>query len=1012
VRPALVASLWLVVAIAPAEAVEQAEAFIAGLNGRGLTDVVLDYLDHIESSRLIDDDFRQQIPYHRGVTLIDQARQTGARDERARLLAEAREQLDNYSRANPDRPEGIEARGALASALVEHAKRGQARGQRLPADERERLQEDARQLFDQARTMFESTETFYSDELAKLPKTLDPKKEQDLIDRRLLYRGRLAQARLLVAQSDYDKASTYPADSRQFRQLNESAAKALGAVFEQYSQWLVGFYANLYEGRCYQALGEYKKALGCYDNILAQPDGDPAFRRLIATGHRFQAECLIAQEQYDAAISNCETWLKKAHGMETQEPEWLAVRFRLADAYRAKAQSLDEENAQFRELIGEAREAYRIVSREPGEFQQEARAALTGLGGGRDTDEVPQTFVAAYDAGRAALDRLNQANAELREADGSDAAAVAELNDQVATAQADALRLFTLALSLADADVEVARLNEVRYFCCWLNYQAEDFYEAAILGEFVARRYSDHPAAAAAAKLAMAAYERLYALAVADGQTKQQTEFEAGRLAAMAEFITRRWPGSDDAEAAVGVLVNFALRNDRLNEARALVEDAPPDARQALELKLGNALWAKYVELSGQQATSDEENAASPDAIRSEAIELLSRGIEAARQSGDVTTSTAYAALYLVKALVSDGKYEQAVELLEDDAVGPLQLVSSNNAVASAAEYAASAYRSALQAYVSVQPPQGDKALDVMTKLEQSVAGDAQSAERLTSIYVALGVELQQQIEQLQNAGRDREAERVVAAFTEFLDRIANRQDGANWSARTWIAQTHFSMGEAMGPHSANGREYFARAEQAYQQMIDQADEDPAFAPSPLAVLAVKKQLGRAQRNVGEYQQALNTFSSILAEKVTRLDVQKEAAYTCQAWGEAGDVKWLLRAISGGLRQKSDGKNRIWGWAKIAAVVSRYKETNPTHRDTFFEAWLNTARCRYLAGTKTDGPEQKKYLAQAEATIRTMTQQYPDLGGDARRAEFETLARQIQQAQGRTPKGLDAYAAR
>ena len=50
-----------------------------------------------------------------------------------------------------------------------------------------------------------------------------------------------------------------------------AAAKELAAIYEEFarsSNAIVGLYARLYEGRCYQAMGEYQMALGCYEDIL------------------------------------------------------------------------------------------------------------------------------------------------------------------------------------------------------------------------------------------------------------------------------------------------------------------------------------------------------------------------------------------------------------------------------------------------------------------------------------------------------------------------------------------------------------------------------------------------------------------------------------------------------------------------------------------------------------------------------------------------------------------------
>ena len=41
-------------------------------------------------------------------------------------------------------------------------------------------------------------------------------------------------------------------------------------------------------------------ALGCYEDILAQPNVLPPFRKLIASAVHRKAEVLLAQEKFDA----------------------------------------------------------------------------------------------------------------------------------------------------------------------------------------------------------------------------------------------------------------------------------------------------------------------------------------------------------------------------------------------------------------------------------------------------------------------------------------------------------------------------------------------------------------------------------------------------------------------------------------------------------------------------------------------------------------------------------------
>lgn len=1016
--------VWLLLLLAPltnsASAKELSDAFLKGLREKGYYDTALDYLDHMESSRLASAEFRRLVPYHRGILYIEQARISTSRSVQTDLLNQAASQLNSFAEENPDRVEGAEARGRLAGVLFEQAKRGIVRASKAtPVDEGALA--DARKILQRAASAYAASEHFYTTGLRKFPKTLDPKTEQEKIVTRREYRGRLAQVRILIAQAKYERAKTFPPDSAEFRKLNEEAAATFAQLFEKYSSWLVGAYAHLYEGRCYQALEKYQKALGCYDTIVAQPASDPAFRDLISRGYRHQAECLIAQQQYDATIASCEAWLAKSRSAERKKPEWLAVEFQLAEAYRNKAGALEAGDSAQKKLNKQALEYYRLVADLPGEFRKDAQQRVAELGGIRTRNRVeaaPSSFAEAYAAGKLALDSSSAAQVSIVAARRNAPDSIPQLEQQAEASQADALRDFRLALTLVEDEVDSEQLNEVRYYLSWLNFQRGEYYRAAILGEFVARRYPDHRTAVDAAKIAMASYNQLFNLAVAAGPSvsesvsgtgAKETEFEADRLARMAEFITRRWPDSDDAKNAFSVLLGFAIRNNRLDDAKRMLAEVAPERRAAMQLKLGGALWAKCLEGSRKEGSAATDLAA----LRGEAIALLTSGL--AKPSRNVSAVEATSALFLVQAFVGDGRYEEAIDLLQDSKIGPLTLIQGQNKAAQGKGFASGAYRAALQAYVLVVPPQGEKAVEIMASLEELAGSNGQAttqaADRLTKIYIGLGVQLQRQIEALRKSGQVPEAERVTAAFAEFLDRVADRQQSANWVGRSWIARTYLSMGEGLGSENPRGKVYLSRARDTYQQMLEQAKQNEGFAPSALSILAAKKQLAVSLQKSGEHQAALKLFATILKEKQTRLDVQKAAAYAYQARGEAGEARWLERAIAGGFKLKSTGKNVVWGWAKIASVVKRYADTNPRHRETFFEAWLNIAQCRYQIGMKSSGTNREQHLSRATATVRSISQQYPDLGGPEWRDKFDQLAKAIQTTQGKSPRGLSAFGA-
>jgi tetratricopeptide (TPR) repeat protein len=486
-------------------------------------------------------------------------------------------------------------------------------------------------------------------------------------------------------------------------------------------------------------------------------------------------------------------------------------------------------------------------------------------------------------------------------------------------------------------------------------------------------------------------------------------------MAQTAEFMTRRWPGTPAAETAQRVLVAYAIRTGRIDEAKDLFDQVPAAARPALEAQLGNALWAKYLQktqLAGAGKPVDEETTK----LRAEAIKYMQAGFDAAKKSGQASEVTATSGLYLAQMLLAEGKFDEATKLLETPKVGPLTMVRDGSSAALRPEFVIETYKAALRAFVGATPPKIDAAIAAMQGLEAAVgANGGAQGDQLMRIYVALAKGLNEQLVKLREAGQMKEVAELSSAFGKFLNHVSAEDADASWATRYWIAQTFFSMGEglrAAGTSPTEATAYFTKARDAFAKLAAEAEKDPSALPSPVARLAVEKQLGESFRELGEYQKALDAFSNVLADQEAQLTVQQAAARTYQRWGQTGGgVKKLERAIFGGYLLKSTNKNRIWGWLKLAQVAERAGRSDPKYQDLFFEARLEAARCRYLIGTKTQGNEREKNFTTAKQSIRSMIQLYPDLGGERWREEYENLLKQIQKASGDSPKGLAEFAA-
>jgi tetratricopeptide (TPR) repeat protein len=212
----------------------------------------------------------------------------------------------------------------------------------------------------------------------------------------------------------------------------------------------------------------------------------------------------------------------------------------------------------------------------------------------------------------------------------------------------------------------------------------------------------------------------------------------------------------------------------------------------------------------------------------------------------------------------------------------------------------------------------------------------------------------------------------------------------------------------AARPIGAVAKVYLTKARDAYKELLTKAADDPKFAPNEAALLAAKMQLGECYRGLGQYQPALDMFSEVLSQKEASLAVQRVAALTYQERGQKEDASYFENAIRGGIKLKSTGQNRIWGWIKISNVAHRASKTNESFKDAFFEARYNIGLCRYLAAMKKTGEARQKDLTTASQGLQSMLQLYPGLGGERWKPQFEKLMKDIEREESKKQPSADA----
>ena len=981
-----------------AQAVEPAQAFVDGLRERGLYDYALEYLDRAGSNPLVPENFKQKILYEQGVTLVEQAGQLLSSSRQEKKLDAAQAKLSAFIEAHGENALAAEARNQLAKVLMARGRMLKRRTKtllRAQEEQRTQLLGQARQYFDDAQHVFDESRAHYAEAIRKSKKdTPTAKADRDTLRRQWI------QSRLWIAETIYERAGTHPADSADYRKEITATSEMYKALYEKNRRSLAGLHAHLWEGRCYQDLGQLDKAARCYEDLTLHVADLPVFRKLISEAHRRLAECFIHQAKYDEAIDKCSDWLAQARGAESREGEWLAVAYQLALAHAEKGRSLKSGSSTAKRHLRTARDWARETGRWTSEVQQPAQLLFAELG---PTIKIakPKSFDEAYNAATGAIDLMKSSQGVIHLARRNNPEQVDQLQEQLNESRAVAFDSFRAALAMADVQTDIEKINRARYYLCYLNYDSGRFYDAAVLGEFLARKYPKNAHAREAAKIAMAAYQRLYFHT--DGNDKV---FETARLVAIANYMIRRWPDEKEADDAYLMLVNFTVRQGKIRQAEQYVAKISPERRASAQIQVGRGYWNDYLRALGSDPSVRPDQAAL-DTMKGKAQSALEAGIEEMRD-GPITATTASAALSLVQIYLDTSHYKQAIDLLEDDQLGPLPLVASRSTVVSYKGFAEETYKAALRAYISIRPPQSQQALDAMDALER-LAGrdnDPQAAERLTKIFIGLGSQLQRVIEDLDRQGRTGEAARVATDFEVFLDRVSRRPTGNTWVSRHWIAQTYDNLGAGLddgGALTKQTKTYYKKAIAAYEAILTEAARDRQFAPSPGALLHVKIRLADSLRKARRHAEAIERIGGILDEKPNMLQAQVVAARLYQDRGDYGEPKWYYHAIKGGNKDEKTGKNQIWGWAKLSRIAYRY----PQYRGTFYDARYNMNLCRLQYAMTQPDEKKNATLRSARDDLTVMDLSYFDDAWIEWRPKFDRLLKDVQKNMKITPVGFD-----
>lgn len=1057
------AALASAVLVAPARVAlgeEPAAAFLVKLRESGYFDLANEYLQRMEKSPAVSQEFRTAIMYEQGLTLMAVSRSETDFAKRQARLDEAQKKFEEFLVAQKNHDLTPRAKTELANVLVERGRVKSVEASRAmdPAAKAALLKE-ARAFFERGLAQFATSMEEIKKKLESLPKVLDEKKDASRIAYRDELRADYVKVQMVQAVMLYEIAGT-AVDEKEKDELLKKAADAYGVIHEKYRRMLAGLYARLQQGRCYEEMGGEKnltEALTYYGELLEQPKEPDPFR-VLRTKTMLQAmQCWLADElkekKLDLAITTADPWIKEMRPNETKDEDWLKLHYELARAYQLKAATLAAKAPEKGRYMNEARKLVEVGARYSQKELNEKFVALKAQLGGKiaapNKKIDPSTFAEAMQAGRDGMQVIKESNrivetltAALPTA--ANAATKTGMQKQIADAEQaridarfDTIGYFRKALTLVEPETTIDDVNLVRYYLSTLYLSQKDYYHAAAIGEFITRNYPGDRTAKFCATIARQSYLLLYNEAPEDAR-----DFETDHVVGICQLVYEKWPNEPEAEDALITLLKFMVQPKQVGNTRMVPPENLVKAKEFLakipveskrrgeaELTAGQAIWSSY--LKGlQQVRKWETGDESPpdgvdiaarktelDGLKSEAQGTLKNGIERMRQQG-VDPTLVTAVLSLCQIYVDAEEADAAIALLEDKDIGPLTLVANNHEAVSREGFAEEAFKTGLRAYIGSLPKAADKpamiakAEGVMDAMNKRVGDDEAGKQKLVGIYVSLAKDVAKQIENAAPVNK----KPLTQGFVSFLDKVS--KSATQFAVMNWVAENFFEIGEANRPKSGevppDVEAFYDKAAAQYDQLIAKAKADATITPDMLTQLRLRT--ANVYRRQGKFIAAMDQFEEILKDpkRNAMLNVQVDAASTYMEWAASGGVPKLYLVASKGGRPNKAGRNNIWGWmgieSRLGKQVADYPQTSEKFLATLHEAKRKKAECNYLyALTQDDENRRKDFLQRAKDDIRLTYRSDQDLGGPTSKKSYDDLLKLVQTAMKEQPAGLEAF---
>ena len=953
-------------------------------------DIALTFLDRAKTHPGIDSKFLSSIELERAQTYIDKAFVSRSTRDRDQAFEDAESSLKKFLSAG-SHPRASEARLRLGKIQMIRA------AQYMSGEPDKEKRKKARGTYTRASETFGQIVEDLREKLKAMQGArVDAAKNPEQAKLRDQYKGEFLEAMINAGEAGWMAADTFEKPDAQQKKLLEDALSRFTDLSEKYSDYVQGAIAFYKRGRIEEKLGADAKALDSYLRMTDVVDA-PELRdaKFMATAGLVRLAQKQAPDKPDDAIAKGEALLKTVRPNERKLAGVAEVQMEVAVVYLAKANRDGISGPDKKKARNAARQWLVKAAKIPGNHLPRVTQQLEDFG--IDSSQEDQTLPTAeepedFEQGFINAQQLFAANLAVTKSlkempEGDKGKQRLELGKQIAENRAIAIILLRRSLTKINKSTDTNLVNEARNLLTYLLYQAERYHDTIAMGTMLCKQAPGSENGLRGGLFALNAMQMLL-------REAPSNQTFTSMLANHSEYLIATWPSDPKAAGAKNVMVALAMENRQWQKARDLIEkldDGPPKAKS--QRVLGNLLWVEANEQLRQEHVDEAKK------LMEAASKELQRGLDAVKP-GLADEKVMREAFVLSRVQLRLDDPVGALKTLDNDNYGATKLASKLGLAND--QFASQLYSHELQAVVQSMTSKNanldqlmTRASDAMDRLRESVTKSAgeQGSKKLAGIYLQLARSIREQLDTATPAKKAK----LTSAFRVFLERVAKTtQDD---ETLLWIGQTLIQLAESgkepgQSKITGPGTELLKTALTTFDKVSAERQATPQ----------IMYQRAGAQRQMGDYGNAIKTYTELLQAKPMMIDAQMHAAMTYQLWAASLPPKFakksFIKAISGA-KPNAKGKNIIWGWGRIGQLTNGREQ----FREEFFDSRYHLALCRFSAGKIS---KDQKLMKTSVSDIKKIDALFPEMGGTAQRAKFDALLKRIQKELGQQPTGLSA----